>query len=55
MDPEASDRPGRDSDVASGHGSYRRMARVIHSRTGATHSEGADTRGLVHEKKKRKI
>ena len=55
MDPEASDRSGCVSDVASGHGSYRRMARVIHSRTGATHSEGADTHGLVLKKKKRKI
>ncbi len=55
MDPEDSDRPSSRSDVASGVGSHRRMARVIHSRTGATHSEGADTHGLVHEKKKRKI
>ena len=55
MDPEASDRPGRHSDVASDIGSHRRMARVIHSRTGATHSEGVDTRGLVRKKKKRKI
>ena len=36
MDPEDSDGPGSGSDVASGVGSHRRMARVIHSRTGAT-------------------
>ena len=40
MDTEGSGGIGSDSDVASGVGPHRRMARVIHSRTGDTPRSG---------------
>ena len=51
MDPEDSDGPSSGSDVASGVGSHRRMARVIHSRTGDSLSSGYTPSGSVSERK----
>ena len=51
MDPEDSDRPSSGSDVASGVGSQRRMARVIHSRNGDTLRSGYTPYGRFQKEK----